>query len=214
MRRMERTQGRAFRQSGVLVLVFTGHVLLLLFISSSRYSNTDKGLARADAPATLLLLNVEQRAEPPPVKQVLAIPHTARASHTREDRRRKTPSEVPGDNGETSATITAPDESHSIPKIDWQFEIEIAVQAMTPKMVKEEQRRCAARPLKGPLVPPQLTCLKQVEGGWAHARPDRACRERSFVLGGALTDPHFCINAEAIGLAPWPTTAQTGEPRI
>jgi hypothetical protein len=93
----------------------------------------------------LLLLNVEQRAEPPSVKQVPATPHTARASHTREDRPRKTPSEVPGDNGETSesATITAPDESHSIPKIDWQLEIEIAVQAMTPKMVKEEQRRCA-----------------------------------------------------------------------
>ena len=93
----------------------------------------------------LLLLNVEQRAEPPSVKQVPATPHTARASHTREDSPRKTPSEAPGDNGETSesATITAPDESYSIPKIDWQLEIEIAVLAMTPIMVKEEQRRCA-----------------------------------------------------------------------
>jgi hypothetical protein len=144
---MERTQGQAFRQSGVLVLVFAGHVLLLLlFISSSRHSNTRKALARAEAPAVLLLLNVEQRAEPPPVKQTPETPHTASASHTRKDRPRKTPSEVSGDNGgETSesAPISAPDESRSIPKIDWQLETEIAVQAMTPKMVKAEEHRCA-----------------------------------------------------------------------
>ena len=93
----------------------------------------------------LMLLNVEQRVEPPPVKQTLGTPHSERANHTRKDRPRKTPSEVPGDDGETgeSATITAPDESYGIPKIDWQLEIDIAVQAMMPKMVKEEQRRCA-----------------------------------------------------------------------
>jgi hypothetical protein len=143
---MERTQGQAFRQSGVLVVVFAGHVLLLLlFISSSRHSNARKALARAETRAVLLLLDMEQRAEPPPVKQTPETPRTASASRTRKDRPRQTPSEVPGDNGEASesAAITAPGESRRIPKIDWQLEMGIAVQAMTPKMVKEEEHRCA-----------------------------------------------------------------------
>ena len=142
---MERTQGEVFRQSGVLVFVFAAHVLLLLFISSGPHSNTRKALARAEAPAALLLLNLEPRAEPPPVKQTPETPRTASASRTRKDRPRKTPSEVPGETGERSesAAITAPDESRSNPKVDWQLEIEIAVQAMTPKMVEEEEHRCA-----------------------------------------------------------------------
>jgi hypothetical protein len=142
---MEGTQGRAFRQSGVLVLVFAGHVLLLLFISSNRHSNTRVALERAEAPAMLLLLNVKQPAEPLPMKQPQEIPHTTSASRTRKDHPRETPGELPGNIGEPgeSAAITAPGESHSIPKIDWQLEIENAVQATTPKLVKEEQRRCA-----------------------------------------------------------------------
>jgi len=143
---MERTQGRAFRQSGVLVLVFAGHVLLLLFISNSRHSNTREELSRAETPAGLLLLNVEQRAEPRPVKQMPETPHTANAtSRGRKDRRREIPGNVPKNNGETteSAAIPAPDESRSTPKIDWHLEIEVAVQTMTPKLVQEEERRCA-----------------------------------------------------------------------
>ena len=142
---MERTRGRAFRQSGVLVLVFAGHMLLLLYISSSRHSNTRKVLARAEAPAVLLMLNVEQRAELAPVKPMPETPHTASARHRRNDRPREIPSKVPENNGGTSrsAAITAPGESRSTPQIDWQLEMEVAVQTMTPKMVKEEEHRCA-----------------------------------------------------------------------
>jgi hypothetical protein len=120
-------------------------LLLLLFISSSPHSNRRKAVARAEGPAVLLLLNVEQRAEPLSVKQMPQTPPTASASRRSKDRPREIPSKVPGNNGETIeiAAITAPDESRSTPKIDWQLETEIAVQAMTPKMVKEAERRCA-----------------------------------------------------------------------
>ena len=93
----------------------------------------------------LLLLNAEQRAEPPPMKQMPETPHTANPSHERNDRWRAIPRNVPGDNGETTEgeAISAPDESRNTPKIDWQLEIEAAVQTMTPKLVKEEERRCA-----------------------------------------------------------------------
>ena len=89
----------------------------------------------------LLLLNVEQRTEPSPVKQVPELPRTANASRRRKGRPREAPSEAP----ETSegAAITAPDESRSIPKLDWQLQMEIAVQAMMPKMAKEAQYQCA-----------------------------------------------------------------------
>lgn len=142
---MKRTQGQAFHRSGVLVLVFAGHVLLLFFISSNRYSNTRKILARAEAPTALLLLNMEQRAEPPPVKQMSETPHTTSASRRRKDRAREIPGKAPGNEGETSgsAAITTPDEARSTPKIDWQLETDVAVQAMLPKLVMQEERRCA-----------------------------------------------------------------------
>ena len=142
---MEWPRGRAFRQFWVLVVVFAGHVLLWLYISSGWHSNTRKVLARAEAPAVLLMLNVEQRADLPPVKPMPETPHTASATRRRSDRPREIPSKVLENGGGTSesAAITAPGEFRSTPQIDWQLEMETAVQAMTPKMVKEEERRCA-----------------------------------------------------------------------
>jgi hypothetical protein len=142
---MEQAQGRVLRRFGVLAVVLGGHVLLVLLLSSSRPSDTRKGIPRTEPRTILVLLDLEPRAEEPPTKQTPKTPPTPGASRTRTDRPRKAPGEVPGkDSGETSESTAsvAPDQSGGIPRIDWQLEMETTARAMGPRMLNELQRRC------------------------------------------------------------------------
>jgi hypothetical protein len=154
---MEQVQGRAFRQFGVLAIVVGGHMLLVLLLSSSRPSDMRKGIPGTEPRTTLVLLDLEPRAQESPAKQTPRTPPTPNASRKRTERPRKTSGEVPGKNNSGASESTAsvaPDQSGGVPAIDWQLEMETTARSMGPRMLKELQRRCeAAERVRAPRPP-------------------------------------------------------------
>jgi|KBSSwiStaDraftv2_1062776.scaffolds.fasta_scaffold13322_2 hypothetical protein len=164
---MEQAQGQAFRRFGVLALVLSGHVLLVILFSSSRPSDTDKGPARTEPRAVLMLLNLESRAKQPPLEQTPETPSVAGASRTRADRARKPSGVAPIEpRGEASkSTAINSDEVAVTPKIDWQREMETAVETVTPEMIKEWLQLCARAERAHAPRPPGCN-RRSYEGPW------------------------------------------------
>ena len=143
---MEQARGQAFRQLGVLALVLSGHALLVSFWSSGWPSDTRKSLTQAEPRTTLVLLNLESRAEPPPLEQTpKAAAPAPGIGRTRADRPRKSASVAPSNAGGEPSESTAinPGGARTTPRTDWQRELETAVEAVAPEMIREYTRLCA-----------------------------------------------------------------------
>lgn len=155
---MEQAQGQAFRRFGVLAIVLSGHVLLVMLLSSSRSSDTRKGLARAEPYTVLELLDLKQTPE---------TPAAVSADRTRAERARKSPSAAPSEpSDETNhSTAIGSEESGVLPKIDWQREREIAVAAVAPKVTKDYVRLCAQAERTHAPRPPGCN-RRSFEGPW------------------------------------------------
>ena len=125
---MEQARGQASRRFGAVALALSGHVLLVILLSSSRPSDMGKDLARTEPPAVLMLLNLESRAKQPPLEQITETPSVASPSRTRADRVRKSSGVAPIEpRGEASkSTAINSNEVGVTPKIDWQRELETA----------------------------------------------------------------------------------------
>lgn len=141
---MEQARGQAFQRFGVLSVVLGGHVLFVLLLSSSRPSDTRKGITRTESD-TFLMLDLESRVEQPALEQSTEIRPDVSASRTSADRPRKSrtiaSSEPSGEAGESTAIN--PGEGRGIPKIDWHAEMEAAVETVSPTLIKEYVQRCA-----------------------------------------------------------------------
>jgi hypothetical protein len=164
---MEQAQGQAFRRFGVLALALSGHVLLVILLSSSRPSDRGKGLTRREPRTVLMMLNLESRAKQPPLEQPPETPSVPSASRTRADRARKSSDVAPIEpRGEASkSTAINSDEVGVTPRIDWQREMETAVKTVAPEMIREWLQLCAQAERAHAPRPPGCN-RRSYEGPW------------------------------------------------
>lgn len=144
--RLRQPDRRAVRQVSVLILVVSGHVLLVILFSRSGSPDARKHFTRTEPPPALVLLNLESPAEQPLPEQtsVPAAP-PAHSSRPHSDRARKSSHTEPGEpSGEASQnTAIDPGAAGVAPRLYWQRELETAVDAATPDMINEYMRVCA-----------------------------------------------------------------------
>ena len=142
---MEMTQGKAFRQFGVLTLVLSGHVLVISVLLSGGQWHTRRGFVQAEPVTALVLLNLESPAEQSWLAHTPATAHAAGVDRSRTVRPRKPSDAAPRESGGEASTSTAinPGETGVIPKTDWQSELEISVETVMPEMIKEYMRLCS-----------------------------------------------------------------------
>src|ERR1700730_12471909 len=164
---MEQARGQVFRRFGVLTVVLSGHVLLVILLSSSRPSDTHQDLVRTDPLPVLVLLDLESRSEQRAVEQTPERPTAASASRTRTDRPRKSSSTAPIEPIEEASKSTAinPGEGDDIPKIDWRREMEAAPQRVERQRSNQDARLCA-RPERTNAPRPPGCNRRSFDGPW------------------------------------------------
>jgi hypothetical protein len=133
---MEQAQGRAFRTFGLLILVLGGHVLLLGLLLRGGPWETHEGPARTESPVPVLL-NLES-----PLQQPRTEHTPEKVGRTRSHRPRESSGAAPSEPSGESTAIS-PETAPVIPSTDWQRELEIAVERLTPGLIKEYTRVCA-----------------------------------------------------------------------
>jgi hypothetical protein len=170
---MEQGQERSVRRFGILAIVLGGHVLLVMLFSSSKPADPRRSEPGSAPREVMVLLDLESRPEeePPAKRTPESAPSSASARRSRVDRPREASRNESAESPESSA-IDAPDDPEGIPKIDWQREREITANSMAPKLLKEQQRKCAEAARTGAATPPG--CKKRsYETDW-EPEPKRA----------------------------------------
>jgi hypothetical protein len=145
----------------------SGHVLLAMLLLSSRPSDKRNGSVRTEPRTSLVLLDLESPAEQEPVKKSSETPPAASSSRTRENPPRKSLSVAPSEpSGETNqSTAISPGASGVIPKIDWYREMEIAVEAVSPKLIESYVQLCGRAERAHAPRPPGCN-RRSFEGPW------------------------------------------------
>jgi hypothetical protein len=163
MRHMGQAHERAARQLGVLVLVLSAHVLVIFLWSSGRLDRHGP-LLPIEPPTVLVRLDLESpvespRLEHPPKRQPTAGVHAARVG-----RAPKTSNAAESKRSDEASENTAitPGEA---PRINWHSELDAAVEAVMPEMLREYVRLCAEA--ERPHVKHQGGCPRsRYEGPW------------------------------------------------
>jgi hypothetical protein len=133
----------ARRQLGVLMVVLSAHVLvvMILLLSSGR-PDRPGDLLPSEPPTAVVRLDLESPAEQPRLEQTSKKPLTGGIHAVHTDRAQKTSSAAESRNSSEAGETTAISPGEA-PSVDWYRELDTAVEAVTPEMIRKYTRLCA-----------------------------------------------------------------------